>query len=60
MDPLTALAFAGNIIQFVGFGSRLLRRAGELYKFSAGKLAMNNELELVTTDLRALVVKLYY
>jgi hypothetical protein len=58
MDALTALAFAGNIIQFVDFGSRLLSQAEELYKSLAGSLTVNDELELVTTDLRALITKL--
>jgi hypothetical protein len=58
MDPLTALSLAGNIIQFVDFGSRLLRRAGEFYKSSVGSLTVDDELELVTVDLQTLVVKL--
>jgi hypothetical protein len=38
MDPLTALSLAGNIIQFVEFGSRLLSTAEELYHSSQGSL----------------------
>lgn len=58
MDPLTALSVAGNIIQFVDFGTKLLSQATELYKSSVGTLRINDELELVTTDLRDLVTKL--
>ena len=58
MDPLSALSLAGNVIQFIDFGIRLLSSAGELYELSAGSLAVNDELEFVTTDLRALVKKL--
>lgn len=58
MDPLTALSLAGTIVQFVDFGSKLLRDARGLYRSSSGALTANEELELVTADLRALIVKL--
>jgi hypothetical protein len=58
MDPLTAISLAGNIIQFVEFGTQLLGRAGRLYTSTAGSLAVYDELELATTDLRALVSRL--
>jgi hypothetical protein len=58
MDPLTALSVAGTIVQFVDFGAKLLSQAAELYKSPVGTLRSNNELELVTTDLRCLITKL--
>jgi hypothetical protein len=58
MDPLSALSLAGNIVQFVDFGSKLLSGAVGLYRSPLGTLAAHHELELVTTDLSALVVKL--
>jgi hypothetical protein len=58
MDPLSALSLAGNIVQFVDFGLKLLSGAVELYKSPSGTLAAHHELELVTTDLSALVIKL--
>ena len=58
MDPLTVISLAGNVIQFVEFGTRLLGRAEQLYTSSAGTIAVHDELELVTTDLRALVTRL--
>jgi hypothetical protein len=58
MDPLAALSLAGNVIQFVDFGSKLLSRAEELYKSSRGSLAVNDEIELVTADLKDLITKL--
>jgi hypothetical protein len=58
MDPLTALSVASTIVQFVDFGTKLLFHSNELYKSSMGTLHSNNELELVTTDLRGLVTKL--
>ena len=58
MDPLSALSLAGTIIQFVDFGSKLLSKAGKLYRSSQGPLKANDELELVSSDLRELVNKL--
>jgi hypothetical protein len=58
MDPVTALALAGNILQFVDYGHKLLARAGELYRSTAGSLAVNDQIELVTTDLQTLISKL--
>ncbi|KAE9364418.1 hypothetical protein N431DRAFT_421379 [Stipitochalara longipes BDJ] len=58
MDALTALSLAGNIIQFVDFGTKLLSRAGELYKSSQGSLRVNDEIELVTADLKSLITKI--
>ncbi len=58
MDPLTALSLAGTIVQFVDFGCKLLAKGRELYKSSTGVLTVNEELELTTTDLRALIEKM--
>jgi hypothetical protein len=58
MDPLSALSVAGNIIQFIDFGGRLLSKARELYKSPVRSLAVHDEIILATTDLEALVEKL--
>jgi hypothetical protein len=58
MDPLNALSLAGNVIQFVDFGSKLLKGAGELYRSPSGSLALHDEIEITTSDLRAVIVKL--
>jgi hypothetical protein len=58
MDPLTTLSVAGNVIQFVDLGIKLLRGAEEMYKSSAGALPVNKELELIATDLRSVLLKL--
>ncbi|PVH79135.1 hypothetical protein DL98DRAFT_655557 [Cadophora sp. DSE1049] len=58
MEPLTALSLAGNVLQFVDFGCKLLSRTGEVYQSSIGSLEINDEIELVTADLRALIRKL--
>ena len=58
MDPLNALSLAGNVIQFVDFGNKLLGKAGELYRSPSGSLAVHDIVELITTDLRALIATL--
>jgi hypothetical protein len=58
MDPLTALSLAGNIVQFVDFSSKLLSAGRELYKSTTGSLTVNDEIELVTSDLLAIARKL--
>jgi hypothetical protein len=58
MDPLSALSLAGNIIQFVDFGVKLLSGAVRLYRSPTGTLPINDEIELITTDLKALIIKL--
>lgn len=57
MEPLSALSLAGTIIQFVDFGSKLFSQGCELYESSSGRLSANQELELVLSDLRALIDK---
>lgn len=58
MDPLTAFSVAGTVIQFVDFSSKLLLGAHGLYKSTSGVLTANQELELVTNDLRGVIRKL--
>jgi hypothetical protein len=58
MDPLAALSLAGTIVQFVDFGSKLLATGRELYKSTNGSLTVNDEIELVTSDLLAITLKL--
>ena len=60
MDALTALSLAGAIIQFVEFGSKILSSGNELYKSTTGALSGNDEVNLVTTDLLAIVKKLQH
>ena len=58
MDSLTALSLAGNVVQFVDFGNKLLSQSRELYRSTQGSLAADDELHLVTADLSALILKL--
>jgi hypothetical protein len=58
MDPFTAFSFAGTVLEFSRFGTSLLKEGRELYRSTHGALTANEELELVTADLGALLVKL--
>ncbi|KAF8850471.1 hypothetical protein BDZ45DRAFT_751704 [Acephala macrosclerotiorum] len=57
MDPLTAFPVAGTVIRFVDYSTKLFLGAHELYKSTSGVLTANQELELVTTDLRGVIRK---
>ncbi len=58
MDPLTALSVAGTVVQFVDFGTKILRGTYAIYRSAAGALPVNEELEIVTRDLALLAAKL--
>ncbi|OCL07618.1 hypothetical protein AOQ84DRAFT_222678 [Glonium stellatum] len=58
MDPLNALSCAGTIVQFVDFSTRILSRTYELYKSPNSIITVNQELDLVATDLFQLSQKL--
>jgi hypothetical protein len=51
MDPISVVAIAGNVIQFVEVGSRLISTFAQLYKSGNGTIATRTELEIVTKDL---------
>jgi hypothetical protein len=54
MDPLTVIGLVGNIVQFVDFTSKLLSKAGEVYRSADGALVENTDLEIVANDLISL------
>lgn len=54
-DSLSAISLAGNIIQFVDFGVKLLPGAVRISRSPSGALPINEEIELITSDLQALV-----
>ena len=58
MDPLTALGVAGNLVQLVEFGVRVLSKGNHIYHSAEGTLEANHDLEKVTTDLLLLQTKL--
>ena len=58
MDPLTALSLAGTGVQFVDFSSKLISQGYELYSSTNGQLAAHEELELMTSDLRNVILRI--
>lgn len=58
LDPLTALALAGNIMQFVEFSGKIISGSSELFQSSSGVLKSNEALEAITKDLVAMTSKL--
>ncbi|MCJ1397597.1 hypothetical protein MMC11_000792 [Xylographa trunciseda] len=58
LDPFTALSLASTVVQFVDFGSKLIKEGSELYHSAGGALTVNAELEKITVDLKQLTNKL--
>lgn len=56
LEPFTALALAGNIIQFVDFGTKIIATARRSYKSPDGMLPENLEVVQVTTELERLTI----
>ena len=47
LNPLYALSLASNVVQFVDFGSRLVRDAREIYSSVSGATAKQEEVGLL-------------
>ena len=58
MEVLAAIGLAGNIIQFVDFGGKLISKTVEIHKFGTSALAENINIETTTNDLALLSTKL--
>jgi hypothetical protein len=56
MDPLTCLSLAGTVIQFVDFGSKLIREGRQLYE--DGQLKLHEQASAASKDLLNLSTKL--
>jgi hypothetical protein len=54
LEALVAIGLADNIAQFTQFAHQLLSRARRLYKSTTGVTAENEELQLITQNLRKL------
>lgn len=59
MAELAAVGLAGNIVQFVEFGTTLFHEGRELYRSAQGATADHLELENVTKDLERLALDLH-
>ena len=51
LDPITTIALAGNIVQFVDFSWSLLCESKRLYDSGTGVSAENEDLEMISNDL---------
>lgn len=51
VDPFSALGVAGNIVQFLDFGSKLVSKGKEIYSSADGSSITNVELEIISQDL---------
>jgi hypothetical protein len=50
LDPFTALSLASSVVQFVDFGKKLLRDAGEIY--DSGTVLRNQDFDASTKALK--------
>lgn len=55
MDPLSGLAVGAAVIQFVDFGTRLLKGTHGVYNSTSGQSAELIELSTISTDLTQLL-----
>ncbi|KKZ61271.1 hypothetical protein EMCG_04144 [[Emmonsia] crescens] len=51
MESLGAIGLAANILQFVEFGTKVIRSTGEIYDSINGTTPQNNSLEIVATSI---------
>jgi hypothetical protein len=58
LDPITALSIAGNVVQFIDFGLKATSKAREIHRSATGALEENIDLEVVSTDLIAVLKNL--
>ncbi|PVH69299.1 hypothetical protein DL98DRAFT_625614 [Cadophora sp. DSE1049] len=58
MEPLTALSLAGNVIQFIDFSCKLFSQGCELYKSTDGRLAVDDEIRLITAEIQDFITKI--
>lgn len=58
MDPVTAFALAGVVVQFVDFTSRIVSKGWRLYQSPDGTLLENRVFELKTQHLMIIIEKL--
>jgi len=54
LNPMSALALAANVVQFIDFSSKVVSKGCRIYLSVDGTLPKNLELEVVTNDLSRL------
>ena len=58
LDPLTALSVAGNVIQLVDFGNKIVNHTLILSRDDGSRSTVVEELNIVTVELKGLCTKL--
>lgn len=56
MEPLTALGLAGNVVQFIDFGCKLIAKARDVHR--DGSVVEHDDMLVVNDDLRRYTTKL--
>jgi hypothetical protein len=54
MDPISAISVAAAVVDFVDFGSGLLRETAEIYRSSTGQSGVKLDISSVSRDLTVL------
>lgn len=52
VDPLTAIGLAGNIVQFIDFGTKIVSKAHDIHTSATGATRDVSDLNHVTEELR--------
>jgi hypothetical protein len=58
METLAAVGLAGNIVNFLDFGLKVVSKGREIHRANDGALSQNNDLEVVTRDLLLLQTRM--
>lgn len=58
MDPITALGFAANILQFIDYSSKVIGTAIEIYESASGSTAETQNADTIATEMRLFATKL--
>jgi hypothetical protein len=56
MDPISAFAFAGTVIQLISFTSNIVSAARQIHNSTTGQLASHEDLQSITESLKKLAV----
>jgi hypothetical protein len=58
MDPITAIGFAANILQFIEYGTKVVAGAIEIYGSASGSTEESRSSEMTVTEMRIFAAKL--
>jgi hypothetical protein len=58
MDPITALGFAANILQFIDFSAKVVGATIEIYESASGRTTDTQNSDAIATEMRLFATKL--